>query len=105
MRPAEHDPEVVARIEKEATASMAEGTDYQQGETVLKRREASYRVEHGMGRRPPLSFDTTNLSDALWRFVHWRHRRCTSCGQPGCARDLVGKKPFTVDPLPDGALP
>tara|TARA_R110000824_G_scaffold61864_2_gene164139 strand:- start:353 stop:628 length:276 start_codon:yes stop_codon:yes gene_type:complete len=87
-------------MEIRIVAASPNFVQYQNGETFLKRDGTGYLVEHGIGSRPPLKFKAKSLDKALVRFFHWRHRRCTSCGQPGCAEDLVGKRGLIVEPLP-----
>ena len=76
------------------------GTPYDEGETRISYVAGAYWVEHGIyGGRPPLTCRHTDIEQAIASFKHYRQRRCTSCGQPGCPEDLVGKRSI-MDPLP-----
>lgn len=73
-------------------ATLEAGNPYRVGETQVTHVGDVYRVEHGLnGQRPPLTRDYKDVEQALRCFAYFRRRQCTSCGQPGCAEDLVGK--------------
>jgi hypothetical protein len=99
-------PEARKLIEQDARSTLRGYQPYQVGETRIKRVGETYLVEHGInGRLPPLSYETSEIQEAIVRFFIWINRRCTSCGSRGCAFDLVGRAPFVVEPLPPEALP
>lgn len=82
--------------------SGREFPEYREGSTSIIGTRSGYLVKHGLdGTRPPWQYATLSLEAAITKFKLWRSRPCTSCGLAGCPEDIVGKKPFVVEPLPE----
>lgn len=67
------------------------------GETRVDLTPMGYQVTHGTGNVKPWTFEFSTEHEALLRFQHYRDRKCTSCGQPGCAHDTGRRKPLDIE--------
>ena len=74
--------------------------EYRNGSVRVVLTDGGYLVTFG-GRERYAGSDREQMLSAVLICLH---RRCTSCGQRGCPQDLVGRKTFLVDPLPEAAL-
>jgi len=97
-------PEEIRRIEVEALTAMEAFKDYRQGEVLLQRIRTpgghTYKVTFG---EKVVREDNRGVKSAISTFLYYMQRRCTSCGQRGCAQDYNSKRGFIVEPLPEAS--